>query len=87
VLIDTTFGIESTMIVRLTLQTAEERALTDDLLVRIGANQHRLRWSERRRHADLAANPATFRIPATHRNARVERAGARARVIYSIIDL
>ena len=72
--IDTTYSTDGEMLVHLQLQTDEERALTDDLLLRIGANQHRLRWNENKpRHAEIQSNPATFRLPASHRFGRVTR--------------
>lgn len=84
--IETRYGSDGTMTVTMELETEEEQALTPDLLKRVGVNQHRLKWLNGADRASIDANPATFRIPATHRLARVSRRGNKATAIYSISD-
>lgn len=83
--IDTRYR-DDQMIVKMRLETDDEKALAPDLLARVGANQHRLRWNGSPGHAELKADPATFRLPASHRTYRVSRRGHTATVNYSIRD-
>ena len=57
------------------LQSAEERALTDDMLARIGVNQHRLNWLNGKDGQALLGerDPATLRLDGRHRRYEVSR--------------
>lgn len=81
--IDTTYNSDGETIVHFVLKGDDETSLTDDLLARIGANQHRLEWSEGHDGiASLAEDPATLRLPLDCRNFFVRRIGDRATVTF-----
>lgn len=72
--IDTSYPEIGVTSVTMKLETTEEKALPDDLLARIGANQHRLRWGNGfSGTVEIVADPATFPLPLSHRDYVVKR--------------